>query len=132
MKPENWTTLLLQSIEARRTAPFEWGTNDCVKFVYNVTHDVNGVDWLNGLSWSTAREAAEMLAEKDIVERANEWFGAQIHPNYATMGDVVAVKVAGRTSLAICIGTEAMGAGETCAVKVPMSLATHAWRGLGD
>jgi len=131
MKPQNWATLLLQSIETRRVLPFEWGTNDCAKFVHNVRQDVTGEDRLNGLSWSTAREAAELLAEKDIVARADEWFGEQIHPNYATMGDIVAVDIDGRTSLAICIGTEAIGAGEFQAVKVPMAFATNAWR-LGD
>jgi hypothetical protein len=132
MKPENWPSKLLAAIESRRTAAFEWGSNDCVKFAFSIIEEVTGEDKLNGLTWGSAREAAELLAAQDLVSRTDGWLGQQISPKFASRGDVVAVDINGRLSLAICTGTHAIGPGADGAVFVPMELAVHAWRAFGE
>lgn len=125
MRPHDWQARLAAFIESRRDLPFAWGTNDCVAFAHAWAAEA-GVEVALPV-WTSARDAALLLKEASIEERADELM-ERVPVPFARRGDLVLVETGGRDSLAVCNGENAVGPGEHGLVFVPMAAARAAWR----
>lgn len=66
---ENWPILLSNYLEERRTAPFEWGVNDCLSFVSGAVAAITGYNFQDEyLPYNTEELAQGMLDEYGGVE----------------------------------------------------------------
>lgn len=65
MRPEDWERRLLDFVEARRTVPFVWGTNDCALFAADWVAALTGEDpaaWFRGRYTTEGGAARALLA----------------------------------------------------------------------
>ena len=105
---ENWPILLDKFIECNRNRPFERGQFDCALFA-GLALDVITVEggFTNeyvGL-YKTKKGAFNMLKSKglnSLIEVANKHLGSErANINFASRGDIVAVKVEKELALAV-------------------------------
>ena len=74
----DWPERLAAFIEARRHAPFAWGANDCVTFVFDAVHAMTGHDALAPLRgrWATEEQArAVLLQQAGLVQGVSALLG---------------------------------------------------------
>jgi hypothetical protein len=103
LRKQNWQTLLHAFLEARKRAPFAWGSNDCALFAADAVHAMTGVDLgadFRG-KYSTQAEAealmkttcgtADALALAVYLCAAAQ-FRPWPHVNFAQRGDVIVLK----------------------------------------
>lgn len=113
---------ITQSLETK----FKWGTNDCVTWAIGWGSIVTRQDLLAPFgAWSTRREAIERIKSVGGLSTA---FNAspylkQIHPNFATDGDLVIV---GKSACLIS-GEHAVGTGKNGLVFKDRLLGKEAW-----
>lgn len=127
MRQQDWPEKLYAFLDARHDMPFDWATNSCVSFAADAVNEMTGT--MPELpTFATAAEAAALLATRSLRDRVNDQFGPEIAPAFAQRGDLVLIDLAGRESIAVCVGVEAAGPGDTGLLMAPMSAAVAAWR----
>lgn len=147
----DWVWWLEQAIATARTREFAWGTHDCCLFPCDAVLAMTGVDLARGIRgrYRSLRGALRILRsagglESLAVAIAARHRLAEIAPGLARRGDIVLVDVG--TSTAGCYrlelgpgdpsclavvglaGTDALGAGRSGLVEVPMPFWRRAWR----
>lgn len=117
-------------VRERQALPFAWGSNDCAMFAADAVQAMTGVRLLPLMrGYSSAREALVLIEQAGGLRGiATHALGGFILPAYATVGDVVLVRVGKREALAICNGGTAIGPGPSGVVAVQMADALTAWR----
>ena len=131
MRLEDWPERLAAFIESRRSAPFEWGSNDCVTFAADAVATITETDYLGPLrgKWRTAQEASKaLLPYGGLLGAAESVLIDPVPVLMAQRGDVMLFDSGGRDTLGICIGAHVVAPGETGLVFSPVSLASMAWR----
>ena len=106
-RSEDWTIRLNEFIETNRYRKFKRGHFDCALFAglaiesmtdTKLVHDYVGL-------YKNKQAAFDMLKErglKSLIEVANKHLGAPLsNPNFASRGDVVAVKYENELALAV-------------------------------
>lgn len=125
---ENWPTLLVDFIDARRDTPFVWGVSDCCLFAADAVHAITGIDFAAGRR-GTYDDARGALA---LIEAAGGVAGLvpfdEIDTGYAQRGDVVMLDMDGRDVLAVHLGDVIAGQGPDGITRVALSAARRAWR----
>ena len=127
----DWQIAFEAFIAERSNRPFVWGANDCSTFAADCVKAMCGVDPIpTGLRrHCTEKQALRTLQRHGgLVALASKVLGAPISPNFATVGDVVLIKVGRRDALAICNGSTALGPSSNGLVAVGMAGAIHCWR----
>lgn len=133
-RPVDWPHLLEHYVERHRATPFAWGQHDCATFaagwVALARPDLSPQeDFAAEMDYSTAAGAVRALAGHSIAGIVENWGELlRVEPAFAQRGDVVLLDVAGRRSLAVCVGELACGPGTTGMEFVPMTAAVAAWR----
>lgn len=107
---DNWPSLLSAYIDARRSVPFAWGSNDCCLFAADWVLLSTGRDiaqeWRG--KYASAYKAQRFLKAgggiEKLVERAG---GERILSGLAQRGDLVAQDCGDGVALGVCIGSAA-------------------------
>ena len=126
----DWTEKLFAFVEARRSLPFAWGTNDCVMFAADCAIELTGVDPMTAYrgKYNDAAGAARVLRAADgFVVGVGKLLPA-IAVAEAQRGDWVLVRNDGRPGIAVVIDDRCVGPGAVGLSFVPVSEATDAWR----
>ena len=126
----DWQARLGALLDARRTMPFAWGSNDCCLFAADCVQAVTGIDPALGLrQYNDAAGAARMLARLGGVRGAgNALLGVSVGALFARVGDIGEVQVGQREALGVCNGDGWLAVGEVGLVALPLSNAVRAWR----
>jgi hypothetical protein len=126
-----WQTRFAVLCQQRAAAPFAWGVHDCCLWAADAVHAITGHDFAAAQrgTYATTAEAARVLqAAGGVRGVATRALGAPMPAALAAVGDVVLLEQEGRELLAVCNGLEALAAGPTGLVPVPMRQALAAWR----
>lgn len=126
-----WHARLIALIEARKTAPFAWGSNDCCLWAADAVLAMTGTDPAADLrgTYSTARGAASALRQVGGMAGAGARCGAEIPPLCAATGDVGLVSSNGeRDAGAVCIGEQWLAVVRNGLGLVELTAARRAWR----
>jgi hypothetical protein len=127
MRREDWPERLSDYLESQRDVPFCWASHSCAAFAAGAVEAMTGQP-VEMPRVESARDAVRMLEERSLRDRVDDVFGPEIVPAFARRGDLVLVDLAGRESVAVCIGADAAGPGPDGLVVVPMALVIAAWR----
>lgn len=139
MRRLDWPERLAACVEAARNQPFVWGSHDCVLWACDVIREMIGSDPASSFrgTYDSAAGALRTVLEigedfRTAVETVCTAQGFKVTaPAFAQRGDLVLVP-SGREgwpeALGICVGKDAMTAGETGLVKISMAQAIMAWR----
>lgn len=122
----DWQLRLEAFTQARSSAPFAWGSNDCALFAADAVEAMTGVHTCPDLrGHSNVREGVRALARIGGVRAlASRALGDPVPASFARVGDVVTVRTGKREALAICNGQTAISPG----IAVPMKQALAAWK----
>lgn len=106
---EDWPERLSDVVEARRSAPFDWGSNCCVGFAREAVLAMTGTDPLAGLAWSSEAEAEALLQQLGGLQAAAEQQLAAIGavpcpPGLLQRGDVVLMMLGNQPTVGIWLG----------------------------
>ena len=117
----------------RAQRPFEWGVWDCVTFANEAVRCLTGRDYLAGMAWNSAVEAARLLRERGGLRAAvTECLGEPVAPGFACAGDVVLAADPhapdGRELLAVCHGPYLIAPGAAGLTVLPLSAGVCGWR----
>jgi hypothetical protein len=127
----DWATRLDAFLSSRSTVPFAWASNDCCIFSADAVLAETGYDPAHDLR-GTYRNMVEAVAVLHIhggVERlAACRLGESVAIERARVGDVGLVDDDGRATLALCVGTGWVAPGDEGLKRVPLKMATRAWR----
>jgi len=126
----DWQVRFEAFIRERQLMPFEWGRNDCALFAADCVEALTGTRLLPKMrGYRNARDALMMIDKAGGLRSIAVYaLGGFILPAYATVGDVVLIRVGKREALAVCNGGTAIGPGPDGIQAVPMSSAIAAWR----
>lgn len=124
---QDWPERLADYFEAQRDVPFDWQSHSCAAFAAGAVQAMTD-EAVEIPAHASARDAAGLLAARSLRDRLADLFGPEIAPAYAQRGDLVLVDLAGRESVAVCVGGEAAGPGDAGLLTVPVRLAVAAWR----
>ena len=127
----DWQLRLEAFVNARRSTPFAWGTNDCGIFAADCVLALTGTDPApKGMrEHRTAKQAARAVNRRGgLMGIATAAFGPAAPAVFAHVGDVVLVNIGKRQALAICNGSTAIGPSEIGMACVSMDCATVFWR----
>lgn len=100
-----------KAVEAKMTAPFVWGQNDCALMVADIYRDVTGVDLAEGIrgtydsEYTATRKIIQLGGWENIL--LSRGFSRIENKNYVQRGDVVIAE----NALGIWIGKTALFAG---------------------
>lgn len=119
---------LLREIAKRALLPFDWATNDCVRYAGACVTAQTGYDPLGGLHWSTEEEARRLLDQLGGMEAATDSRLRRIAPAMAMRGDVAGV-IDPELGLALMIveGVMLVGPGERSEKRLPRRMMATAW-----
>jgi hypothetical protein len=125
-----WIGALCALIEARRLAPFAWGSNDCCMFAADAAQAQTGTDPAAAErgTYNDARGAAQVLARLGGIEAIGARAGDPIPPLCAVMGDVGLIRQDKRQLLAVCAGDAWIAPGALGLASSPLDAASLAWR----
>lgn len=128
MRCRDWPEQLAAFIEARRTLPFAWGSNDCALFAADAINALTGVDHAATLrGYKTERGAASRIKKAGGM-RAFAAALTEKHPGLAQRGDVVLVINEGRETFGVvCDGGNWCAPGVSGLVFRPVSEAVAAF-----
>lgn len=127
----DWQARFAALCEARRTAPFAWGTHDCCLWAADAVQALTGRDFAASYRgrYDDAKGAADLLVHDGGVGAiASAALGAPVPVALAAVGDVVLVQQGGRKALAVCNSSVALAVGPHGLVPVGMESALAAWK----
>jgi hypothetical protein len=126
-----WPTRLALHLQARQFAPFVWGSNDCCSFAIDGVVAVTGHDYMAPLrgQYSTAAQAARLMRDAGGLQAlVCQHLGAtRPQAAQAQRGDVVLLPTPHGPALGLCVGAQAIAAGELGTVAYSMTAALAAW-----
>lgn len=134
---EGWERRLAAVIDRNRFRAFQWGVNDCGTLAFEVYEAVMGERRSSWSTWSTIREAAELLGQKPIEQWGDEFFGDHAFGfRSGRRGDIALVptdraELTERLAFGVVIGTQVAAPGEKAMAFQPLRRATMIWR-VGD
>lgn len=116
-------------LRANAVRPFAWGAWDCASAA------IAGVEIVTGrcvwpVTWTTAREAAQVIAAAGGLEAAtsSRLGPASLNWHRLRRGDIALVETAGRPSLSVCTGQSLAGPGLDRLEHLPLTAAKVCWR----
>lgn len=116
---------LASYISEHISAPFAWGTHDCITFAIGWLELQTGRDYLTEhRPWRTAKEAHKKLRDLQGLFFLFDENLTRIHPNLARDGDLT---VHGKTAL-IFSGRHIVSVGPDGLVFIDRMIASCAWR----
>ncbi len=104
---EDWVVRLDKFIESNRNRQFKRGEFDCALFAGYAVEEMTGEKMVGPYlrTYKTKKEAFDMLRAggiKSLVELANKYLGEPLeNVNFASRGDIVAVKYENEVALAV-------------------------------
>ena len=134
---DDWPDRLAAFLEARRRAPFAWGTNDCVTFaadgVKQLRRDAVDIIAADRGAWATEDEAETLLASRGGLETALADLAAvadlpQVSPLLAARGDLVLARVGNQVLAGLVNGSTIAVTGAEGLQFVPARMAFRAWK----
>ena len=124
---EDWPERLAAFVEARLDMPFQWGPNDCSSFgaaaVVAMTGELPALP-----TYAGERDALRLIAERSLRARVGEVMGDEIAVAFAQRGDIGLLDVAGRETVAVCLGDLFAVPGTEGVLMLPRESALCAWR----
>ncbi len=113
----------------RANMPFEWGhdKNDCASFAAGAITAQTGEPFDLGGAWSTAAEAARVIADRGGMEAAVDALLDPVPAGMAKRGDLAMVAGEHRPLLMIVEGDMLVGPGELRAERLPRTLGLKFW-----
>jgi hypothetical protein len=125
----DWQLRLEAFARERTPRPFEWGSNDCALFAADCVQALTGQQVCPELRGYDGRGALRLLEEHGGLHGlASKALGEPIPPVFATVGDVVLVRMGEGEALGICNGGVVIGPGPDGMAVVGMEAALAAWR----
>lgn len=119
---------LLAEIARRDPLPFDWGGNDCVRYVAACVLAQSGLDPLAGLDWADEASARALLATLGGMEAAVDSRLRRIAPAFAMRGDVAGVADPDLgLALMIVEGQTLVGPGALRARRLPRAAMIASW-----
>lgn len=132
MKKHNWPTLLAKFIVSRKTAPFEWGKNDCCLFVADAIEQMTDIDFASEYrgTYSTEKGAYKALKKQGEKTVADAWSRRfpEIPVQEMGRGDVALVISEEQPATAICFGARLWVVSKKGLITLRRSQAIQAWR----
>lgn len=129
----DWPERLAELVEARRSLPFDWGTQDCCVFPFDAVLAMTGVDMFAFYRgrYSTEAEANALIGAAGLdgaVLALMAGFGAPlILPSTAQRGDVALVVVGNMELLGLVVGDRVAVTGTDGLVFVKNATARRVW-----
>lgn len=130
MKLYGFPERLSNFTNGRRLQPYTWGTNDCVTFPADAVWAITGEDPIAEIrgTWTDEASAMALLESLGGLIKAVTARFPKVQREMAERGDLVAFKVAGQLSLAVCVGAHGAAPGPEGMLLTPMNEARLAWR----
>lgn len=134
MRVDGWESKLMTWVQDAQQRPFRWGEWDCAlaatDCVMLLTGDDLGADFRGHYSTHKGSlRTIKNLGYDGLKSIATDRLGEPlVTPKLAQRGDVVLAKTDNGQALLICIGTQAVGPGESGMVSVEMDHCLKAWR----
>jgi hypothetical protein len=128
---QDWQVRFADICNERKDAKFVWGSHDCCLWAADVVLALTGTDFGKPFrgQYDSALGAARVLEQHGGVEAiATKSLGNPIPTLMAGVGDIVAVEVAGRKSLAVCNGAYLLAPGLTALELLGFDAAVAAWK----
>ena len=130
----DWPERLSDLVEARRNAPFAWGSHDCCLFAADAVLACTGQDPAADLrgAYATEAEAEAMLADAGgllaLLGRIHDQRGAgAIPPALAQRGDTVLIPVGNDLAVGVVLGADVAVPGPDGLVFLPLADARRCW-----
>lgn len=129
----DWPERMIELVDARRTLPFAWGTQDCCTFAADVTLAMTGRDlWApyRG-TYATEEEAERVVGPAGLevfIEQLMASAGAtEVAIPEAQRGDWVLITVGNMPLVGVVLGAHIAAPGQGGVTLVPLRRATRAW-----
>lgn len=129
----DWPERLAALVEARRLAPFAWGSQDCCLFAADAVQAATGADpaafWRG--TYASEAEAEALLGMKGLEDRVAAVlaaFGARDCPaGFAQRGDVALVLAGNQPTMGVVLGETVAAPGPEGLVFLPRAAILRAW-----
>lgn len=133
-RSQDWPERLAAFIDARRYAPFAWGTNDCATLAADAVLELTGVDPMASLrgTYGTEDEADGVISAAGGLEALADSLAAAAGlgaclPLFAQRGDVVLVEHGNILALGVVTGDAVAVPGPDGLAFLPLRAAARAW-----
>lgn len=134
LKPrlQDWPERLAALVEARREAPFAWGSHDCVLFVADAILAVTGEDPAAAFRGYASEEEAERILgaqglEVTVAGALAEFGCGDCPPALAQRGDVALALLGNQPTMVVVLGEVLAGPGPRGLVFLPPARIQRAW-----
>ena len=131
MRPADWDSRLIETIERHRAADFAWGSYDCATLVRDVAAALGASDPLDGAEWASAAGALREMKMRGAYTM-RQYFSARldrVEVPFAARGDVgFTAEMHPLMCPAIVLGAEAVSRNETGWIVVPRALLVECYR----
>jgi len=129
---QDWPERLAALVEARREAPFAWGSNDCALFAADAIIAVTGDDPAASFRGYASEQEAEgvlrTLGLEGTVAAALAEFGCgACQPGLVQRGDVALALLGNQPTMTVVLGEVLAGPGPEGLVFLPMARILRAW-----
>ncbi|MCE2597195.1 hypothetical protein K6Y31_20690 [Motilimonas cestriensis] len=134
MKLENWETALANVLLARKTAPFEWGENDCCLFAADCVQAQTGQDYAAAYRdrYTSGRGALRVLRNEghaSLADAVTAALGAPMkNPLFAQRGDVVLINTEADPAVGVVFAGACQFLSEHGLTQRPITDISAAWR----
>lgn len=132
---DNWKAALTQHLQALKTQPFEWGSNDCCLSAFKAVEIITGKNLVEKYQgrYSTELGSKRILAKyghSTIKEATTELLGEPLEfPLMASAGDIALLRdVNASLALGVVFGHGIYSVGKDGLVVLPITSAEAAWR----
>lgn len=127
----DWQLRFAALVQERMSAPFVWGRHDCCLWAADVVLALTGLDPAAALRGQYSDELGALRLVRQLgglPQIASAALGEPCKASYATVGDVLLITHAGRTTLAICNGSSLLAPGALGLQAIAMPLNCPAWK----
>lgn len=130
MRRHDWAERMYQVIEDHKAIPFEWGVNDCSRFVARVVDAMTDGDFETRLAeqYHSKATALEFIGSCGSLTAAVSSLLGEAGNGWARRGDVVLIDGGEGDAVGVCIGGEVVAMGPEGVRVVPGSEIKAVWR----
>lgn len=127
-KVDCWESKLFSMVEQLQDKPFRYGSHDCAKFSMKVIKEITDRDLLKetGTAWANRTKAAELIAQKSIIDRCDEHL-TERPIKLLQRGDLVCKMTPEGIGLGIWLSPKAVFVGENGLIMVNRDQLIKAW-----